>query len=183
VTSCNAFDLTIPFDPCPNGDVVFFAEGAGGTHLVVDVAGYFIPATGYGQRESAASDTNITLATTCTNLLSVGITNNSDYDRTVVCTASANNNVNHTNGTQDILVLKIADSATNCGALPIGEAGESIFNVPAAHPTTFYYSNVGLLQTFELDAGTTATYYLNGYTFSGGTTNSAVGQSMTCFIP
>lgn len=182
VTSCDAYDMIAPFDPCPSGDVTIRAD-ASPTHVVVDVQGYFTPATGYGERASAASDTNVVLATTCTNLLSVTVANDSAYDRTVVCTASANIDADHTSGTADILVLKIADAATTCPGSPIGEAGESLYNVPSGLPSGFYYDTPGLLQTFEIDADTSATYYLNGQTRGGSGANTSVGHSLTCFIP
>ncbi len=182
-TSCDAFDMLLPYDPCPNGDVSFYAEAAG-THLVVDVAGYFMPATGYGQRRSAQNGDNIAIGTTCTNLLSVGVNNTSDYGRTVICTATSTLSINHTTATMDQLTLKISNvNGTSCGTFgSLGEPGESLWNIPAALGSTFYQTNLTMMATFELAAGASSTYYLNGIFWSGNNGISA-GQSLACFIP
>jgi hypothetical protein len=184
VTSCDAFDFLFPYDPCPNGDVSFYAEAAG-THLVVDVAGYYIPATGYGKRRSAQNDDNIAIPAACTNLLSTSLANSSGYSRTVICTASVTVADYHAAGTPDILDTKISNvSGTTCPTFGfMGAAGETLWDVQASEPAGTYYNTLNSMMTFELNAGATGTYYLNAQTFSGSTTNSTGGQSFACFIP
>jgi hypothetical protein len=183
VTSCDAFDLTLPYDPCPSGDVTIRAD-ASTTHLVVDVQGYFVPATGFGQRASNANNTYLGIGTGCTNLTSVSLTNGSSYSRTVVCIGTASAEINHTTGTIDQVNFNISNvNSTTCGA-PQAAAGEANWEVPAVVATGAPDNTLALMTTFEIASGASATYYLNGYMAVGGDSGDAVPSSnLTCFIP
>lgn len=71
----------------------------------------------------------------------------------------------HEAGVYDHLSMFIALSTTNCTAYP-GHLGT---NVPAQHPTWYYYSTSTFQRAFYFDTGFTnpVTFYVNGYMGAG----------------
>jgi hypothetical protein len=179
VTSCNQFS-TIG-TPCSASDISIIAD-ASPTHLVVDVAGYYVPASGYGQRSSVDVDPNVSMSTTCASYASRSLTNRSAYARTVVCMAVVSTEMDHVASADDVQGLfKLGNVNNDCTVDAWGDGGTALFRVPPGAPTTYHWASSPLLTTFELDAGASATYYLNGR-LAGGTARF-VGASLTCFIP
>jgi hypothetical protein len=166
-------------EPCPLGDLAFLAD-VSGTHLVVDVVGYFSqPETVITQAE--ADTPELALTGVCREILSCAVLNTSSNAQTVLVIGSATVRLDHTAGTDDRFVLAIRDTSANCDANP----GEGTFEVPSVVASTpFVIGTVTTMRTFTAPANTLTTFYMNGIMSAGvGGTDVVQERNIVCLIP
>lgn len=174
VTTCDALciDVIAPFtcgDPCPAGDLSIVAD-VSGTHLIVDVYGFYTAATTsalLSNTSEGLNDVDIALTGACQNVTSCTISNTSTVTKDVVVIGSVNLNVNHTLGTHDEIAVNIATTNNTCVGFPI-PAGAGWYDVNNNVPTgNTWQGHVTVNKRFTLAANTSQEYFLNVDQISG----------------
>lgn len=182
--TCDATCNTASCEPCPTGDLSFHAD-VSGTHLVVDVVGYFTAATGLGASSEGTSGQVDLLDNACHTITSCALTNSGNAARSVVVIGTSVSRVDHITGGHDEIVSNISTTAATCATgFPV-TPGSGKTDITSAHPSgCCIEGSMTAVGRFTLAAGATQTYYLNAFPFlnSNGTTREIEGAAIECMI-
>jgi hypothetical protein len=168
-------------DPCPLGDLSFRAD-VSGTHLVVDVVGYFSqPETVVS--EGTHDDPNIVLTGSCQELVTCSVINNSSSAQTAVVIGSAAFRLNH-GATSDRADFAVSATTADCGTGAIPAPGGGVFQVPAGLPADIYRGTVTVTKTFSVPANSIGQFFLNGQMTDGADVlDEVIATNIVCIIP
>jgi hypothetical protein len=191
--NCTFFPLPGNCPPCSSqgGDLSIRAN-VSSTHLVVDVMGYFTPATisgvaGFTNENTFVGAPFLNISDgACHNVTSVLVTNTSDSQKSVVCTGETDGEFAHVNGTTDEYQINIATNGTTCSGPQPGTKAAG-FEIPSAYPTASGIDmSLNVTGHFPLAANTSATYFLNARMSQGGSTptDAVINAELICvFTP
>lgn len=157
VTNCSAADISI-------------LANASGTHLVIDVLGYFERFPKEQARTFTVTShiqTHLEITATCTNYTS--ITLNAPVDGTVVLHGNIGVGVAHASGTADWAILNVAADAVTCDTTATQYGLSNYAFIDSAEPSSSSgsFPIVPIMATFPVTAGS-QTFYVNGFKVGGG---------------
>ena len=164
--TCNSSCIGIGCTVCGSGDLSFHAEG-NGSHLVVDVLGFFRAAEDVSQHSEGIMAAPVTLTTTCANITSCTVFNGTSLTQQVLVQANVNSRLDHASATDDVVEVTLATDTTTCsspfGGASSGDSGSAWHHVDnAVAASCCFEESLQPVKTFSLAANTTATFSLNG---------------------
>ncbi len=167
-------------EPCPSGDLSFLADVAG-SDLVVDVVGFFTPASTADLRGASSEGAGATIEFSDNLCHTAAATSLSapSTGQAVVCTASLNLVTDHTNGADTRLNFTIATDATTCNTSGNPPPGVGIWKISSATPTaTSLKLTLGTQRRFT--AGNS--FFVNVQRSQGGGAAFVDGASIICVL-
>ena len=187
--TCDASCATPGCNPCVE-DLKFYSSGI--SHLVVDVTGYMTQATNTDANEGMRDGNtpiwlqpNITGGGVCTPITSCAVTNYSAIPKKLLVIATANAQINHVAGTGDIVTTTISDTSAYCDPYP-GPLNSGSLGVLPDYPTgCCVEGTISLGRIFQVNAGNTATYYLNARAYQGASDTNKdyiYGATIQCIL-
>ena len=146
---------------CDGGDLTVRADAAG-THVLIDVMGYFLKVDKANYRSVTTTHTrsgsSLLLSESCANFTTVQVVAPGPGE--VVITGTALVAVDHLTGYADNIDWGIQTSATQC-TFTMSQDGMRFWLSPSA-PTSSYKDYGTITARFAIPAAGTYTYYLNG---------------------
>jgi hypothetical protein len=166
-------------EPCPLGDLAFLAD-VSGTHLVVDVVGYFSsPET---LLTESKQNTGVTLGVPCQEILSCAVINQSTSARKVLVMGSATFEIQKDPTAVDRTILAVSTQSAICPTN--AEPGSGIFEISDLLPTDSYKQTVTTMTTFSVPANSIKSFFLNAQVLNGvSTPHSVLASNLVCLFP
>ena len=170
-----------PFTTSCTYDMTVVADAAG-THVIIDVMGYFqrVNKAQYRTVNVISSNTSSMNLSGCTNYMSVTITAPAPGD--IVVTANASIRLSHTFGSGNSEVdWGIGTSPTDCSHT-YGTNGAFAY-ATSASPTGYYFDFATVMLKTTVTTAGTHTFYITGTPYGSGTHTFFYGGMKATFTP